>query len=1611
MTLLTLFQRSTRCRISAVPVFMSLSLYAVTGGSLSAQSASEALPATSGNQARMLRTESRAGAMLERERQPLSMVSADFDGDGFADLAIGYGLNEGGAIELMRGNPDAVAPRSHASWLAAGRHEFVAPFLAATELIQLPSRPDFLVQADLNGDGHRDLVFATRGSSELQALMGTGHGTFLPGLSSIVLPGTVTAIAAYRPGGLVLGEALVVGYEGKQGAGVALVALGKTGMRVAATYALPGAATAFAVADLDDDFIPDTAIVAGGQLLVLHGRDAIAGTGKLETLPVSGVESVAAGDFLFDRHAGMQLGATTADGDVVILAHRGLDSRPYTPGEILGARRGQRLNPGSPSLAQLAGDTSKEPWTVVETDAQAAAHSTGYAAPMLLRSRMSGSGGDDLVVVNAAEQRQVTISHAGGTANRISSSPFSASHLTMSTMGADRVIAAVAVRVNADGRAGLAELRASDPKPNFAVPSAGNTFYVNTTADNGGTTTDVDDGTRCSLGSAEVCTLRDAVSFVNVDASDNISSLKSDTIMIPSGTYPLTWQAGTVDSNGNAVTHLEVLGPVTIVGDTAGGVGVTIDASGNDVAFTINPGPYGSFNSNGYSYIFDTTMENITIINGNNPNNLATNGNANDVGGGINWDAYATGNLTLTNVTIAFCSVQYGGGGGLWVENSVGGGTGTVTLTGGNIYANSTPEEGGGVYVAYPPPALSATNTTFLYNTANPQVNTLDPGGYGSGGGLFITGRPASSGTPQSTLSGVTITSSGAAVEGGGIYTNSGILLTGSIVQGNSAGQWGGGVYVEVGDPELGTTITSTNILQNYAGTTGGGVYVGADNPSGGNSLTMGLSRIFGNVSTSGTTGLATAAPGAATATENWWGCNLGPTSSSCDLADSGASTNPWAILGLTDNPTTITLGKSINLAVSLNGDSNGDPISGAFPAVATNYPYSYSVTGVTESPALTSGTFDSTGSGAATLTPTSSGSGNVAVTFDNQTITVDLQVNGVDHFGVTAPSTATAGKAINVTVTAYDVGNNVVTGYTGTIHFTSTDEFAILPADATLSSGTGTFSVTPKTSGAQTVSVIDTTVSTEFGTSNSIAVAPGATSHFILSLPSPVTAYVTNSLTVTATDLYNNVTPSYTGTVKLTSSDPTFVNITGNGSLTGGVGSFNFSLSTPGTRSITATDTVNSTIKGTGSIQVDAPVTLSASSLAFGSVQVGTISASQTLILVNSGTVTLSISSISVTGANASSFVFGNSCGTSLAAGTSCSIHGHFAPTTAGPLTAAITITDSAGNSPQSVALTGTGVGPVVSLSATSISFAATSIGASSNSQSVTLTNNGNAALSITSIAVAGTNASSFVFANNCGTTLAAGANCSIHGHFAPTKTGALTAGVTITDSANTSPQSIALKGTGLPPPVTLSATSLTFASTAVGASSASQTVVMTNSGTASLSIGSIAVTGVNASSFVFANGCGTSLAVGANCTIHGHFAPTKTGALTAAITIIDSAATSPQTITLSGTGLTPPVTLSATSLSFGSVAVNTASGSQTVVMTNTGTATLAITSITVTGTGASSFVFANNCGTSLAVGANCTIHGHFAPTATGAVTAAVTITDSATGSPQSIRLSGTGQ
>jgi hypothetical protein len=96
-------------------------------------------------------------------------------------------------------------------------------------------------------------------------------------------------------------------------------------------------------------------------------------------------------------------------------------------------------------------------------------------------------------------------------------------------------------------------------------------------------------------------------------------------------------------------------------------------------------------------------------------------------------------------------------------------------------------------------------------------------------------------------------------------------------------------------------------------------------------------------------------------------------------------------------------------------------------------------------------------------------------------------------HFSVSAPGTATAGTAFSVTVTALDATNAVVTGYTGTVHFTSSDVQAVLPPNSTLTNGVGTFSVTLKTAGAQTIAATDTVTATITGASGAITVA-GAT-------------------------------------------------------------------------------------------------------------------------------------------------------------------------------------------------------------------------------------------------------------------------------------------------------------------------------------------------------------------------------------------------------------------------------------------------------------------------------------------------------------------------------------
>ena len=324
----------------------------------------------------------------------------------------------------------------------------------------------------------------------------------------------------------------------------------------------------------------------------------------------------------------------------------------------------------------------------------------------------------------------------------------------------------------------------------------------------------------------------------------------------------------------------------------------------------------------------------------------------------------------------------------------------------------------------------------------------------------------------------------------------------------------------------------------------------------------------------------------------------------------------------------------------------------------------------------------------------------------------------------------------------------------------------------------------------------------------------------------------------------------------------------------------------------------------------------------------------------------------------------------------------------------------------------------PAVTLTPTSLTFASTTVGSTTAAQVVTVKNSGTAALTLTSETLTGTNATSFLIsANTCTTSLAAAATCTVSVEFKPTAAGALTASLSIADNATGSPQVVTLSGTGAAaaaPAVTLTPTSLTFASTTVGVTTAAQVVTVKNSGTAALTLTSETLTGTNATSFLIsAKTCTTSLAAAASCTVSVEFKPAAAGALTASLSIADNATGSPQVVTLSGTGAAaaaPAITLTPASIAFPATATAATSAAQVVTVKNTGTAAATISSIALGGTNATSFVQIGTCGTSLAAGASCSIYVAFKPASAAALSGTLSVTDNATGSPQTVTLTGTG-
>jgi len=420
----------------------------------------------------------------------------------------------------------------------------------------------------------------------------------------------------------------------------------------------------------------------------------------------------------------------------------------------------------------------------------------------------------------------------------------------------------------------------------------------------------------------------------------------------------------------------------------------------------------------------------------------------------------------------------------------------------------------------------------------------------------------------------------------------------------------------------------------------------------------------------------------------------------------------------------------------------------------------------------------------------------------------------------------------------------------------------------------------------------------------------------------------------------------------------------------------------------------------------------------AFGSQLLNTTSAPpKTFILTNSGHGPLTFT-ISAHG----DFAQTNDCISPLDDGQSCTISVTFTPTALGLRNGTVVISDNAPGNPHSITLSGTGTAPAVGLAPTSLVFGNQLVGTTSSPPlAVTVTNTGTSPLHISAAAASGE--FSVAAGQTCiGATVDPGNTCTILVVFWPTAVGARSGTLTVTDDAGNvagTTQPVPLTGTGVAPAATVSPASVDFGNQLVGTTSVPQTVTLTNVGSSILNIADIAASGDFA---LGTSTCATTLASLASCTTMVTFHPTATGTRSGALTFTDDAGNVPgtvQTVTLTGTGGAGTATLSPTSVNFGSQLVGTTSATQNVTLTNNGASTLNIASITVTtdfgvGAEASDFrILQGTCGATLAADSSCTFGVTFTPSARGARTGRVVVTDDAgnvAGTQQTVALTGTG-
>ena len=771
----------------------------------------------------------------------------------------------------------------------------------------------------------------------------------------------------------------------------------------------------------------------------------------------------------------------------------------------------------------------------------------------------------------------------------------------------------------------------------------------------------------------------DAVDGINLTSAElaQIVTTPTGTVTIgdPTQTGDITFSGATVATTAGADTTVvqSATGPGTIVLDAS--TGTALDGNGGTVTLTPGTGSLSAtmpdasalLATNGFTATeltlnlalnaAPTPGQNITLVS--------------DSGSPIvgNFTNLANGNV----VTLIYNSTPYqflvsyeeGAGNDLVLQNIPPGPQATFT-SGGDITAAGSAVTTTTVVVSYAEVGSSSINTT-TFGTGNITVSN----------GATVTSYSASGDVVTYTI---TAPGSNWATSTQGSYTIS--LVAGSVQDTDSVGIAGvasfGSFNVDVSQltPTTTTLTSSAASSVNNQSVTFTATVVGAEGPAtpGGTvtfmdgSTSLGTGAIGAGGVATFTTSTLSVAPHSITAVYTSDGTFDTSTSSAVSqtVAAHAAATH-FTVTGATDETAG---GTETVIVTALDAYGNTD----------TGYAGSVAITSSDGHAVLPADSFLTNGTNTFNVTLETAGTQSVTAT-----ATVTTSIAGTEsgiavtpaaatHLVVAGAPGGTAGTAETLTVTAEDPYGNTDPSYTGTVHFSSSDGQAVLPADSSLTSGVGSFTVTLETAGTQSVTVTDTATSGITGTESDIAISPGAASQFAVTGIAGDIAGLNQTFTVEARDFFGNVATGYTGTVHFTSSDPRAV-LPANARLTNGVGTFSVTLETVGRQSVTATDT---TPGGPAGSESGIPVTVAPVStyvftgltgvVTAGVQQSVTISAtdpygnaeptySGTVLLTSSDAQAVLPASLSLTGGTGSFLVTFKSSGTQSITGTD-SIH-----------------------------------------------------------------------------------------------------------------------------------------------------------------------------------------------------------------------------------------------------------------------------------------------------------------------------------------------------------------